>query len=121
MPFMRDLFGIVGFFDLSERGSALGFFLIPSLRVRDRNHARPYGMSLILELVESPRDTFAGCFTFDGYSESALFNNMSFERSEFPAQREILVFDGYWYFSALIYGYPLRNERMQCDSMTCIA
>lgn len=56
---MRDLFGIVGFFDLSERGSALGFFLILSLRVRDRNHARPYGMSLILELVESPRDTLS--------------------------------------------------------------
>ena len=56
---MRDLFGIVGFFDLSERGSALSFFLIPSLRVRDRNHARPYGMSLILELVESPRDTLS--------------------------------------------------------------
>ena len=56
MPFMRDLCVIVGFFAFSECGSALGFFLIPSLRVRDRNHARPYGMSLILELVESPRD-----------------------------------------------------------------
>ena len=54
---MRDLFGIVDFFDLSERGSALSFFLIPSLRVRDRNHARSYGMSLIFGLVESPRDT----------------------------------------------------------------
>lgn len=57
MPFMRDLCVIVGFFALSECGKSLGFFLIPSLRVRDRNHARPYGMSLILELVESPRDT----------------------------------------------------------------
>lgn len=54
---MNDLFGIVGFFDLSERGSALSFFLIPSLRARDRNCARSYGMSLILGLVEFPRDT----------------------------------------------------------------
>lgn len=118
---MRDLFGIVGFFDLSERGSALSFFLIPSLRVRDRNHARPYGMSLILGLVEFPRDTLPDASLFDGYSESALFNNMPFERSEFSAKRKILVFGGYWTFSALIYGYPLRNERMQCDSMSCIA
>lgn len=95
MPFMRDLFGIVGFFDLSERGSALSFFLIPSLRVRDRNHARSYGMSLILGLVESPRDTLPDASPFDGYSGIALFNNMSFARSAFPAQREILVFDGY--------------------------
>ena len=69
---MSDLFGIVGFFDLSERGSALSFFLIPSLRVRDRNHARSYGMSLILGLVESPRDTLPDASLFVGYFEIAL-------------------------------------------------
>lgn len=54
---MRDLSGVVGFSDLSERGNALGFFFNASLRARDRNCARPYALSWILGLRYPPRDT----------------------------------------------------------------
>lgn len=56
---MRDLFGIVGFFALSECGNSLGFFLNASLRARDRNCARPYALSRVVGLLESPRDTLS--------------------------------------------------------------